>query len=63
MSHDVLMGLLHDYINYDKEIMKIGSDARSVFVDYETNCKCIICKNLMLNASSLLFSRNGVYTQ
>ncbi len=24
MSHVVLMGLLHDYINYDKEIMKIG---------------------------------------
>ncbi len=46
----------------DKEIMKIGSDAWSVFMDYETNCKCIICKNQMLNACSVLFSRNGVYT-
>ncbi len=63
MSHAVLMGLLHDYINYDKEIMKIGSDAWSVFMDYETNCKCIICKNQMLNACSVLFSRNWVYTQ
>ncbi len=56
MSHAfaVLMGLLHDYINYAKEIMKI--------MDYETNCKCIICKNKMLNACSVLFSRNGVYT-
>ncbi len=27
MSHALLMGLLHDYINYAKEIMKIGSDA------------------------------------
>ncbi len=55
-------GLLHDYINYDKEIMKIGSDAWSVFMDYETNCKCIICKNQMLNACPV-FSRDGVYTQ
>ncbi len=62
MSHAVLMGLLHDYISYAKEIMKIGSDAWSVFMDYETNCKCIICKNQMLNACSVLFSRNGVYT-
>ncbi len=51
--------LLHDYINYAKEIMKIGSDAWSVFMDYETNYKCIICKNQMLNACSVLFSRNG----
>ncbi len=49
-SHAVLMGLLHDYINYAKEIMKIDSDTWSVFMDYETNCKCIICKNQMLNA-------------
>ncbi len=62
MSHDVLMGLLHDYINYAKEIMKTGSDAWSVFMDYETNCKCIICKNQMLNACSVLFSINRVYT-
>ncbi len=62
MSHALLMGLLHDYINYAKEIMKIGSDAWSVFMDYETNCKCIICKNQMLNACSVLFSRD-VYTQ
>ncbi len=27
MSHAVLMGLLNDYINFAKEIMKIGSDA------------------------------------
>ncbi len=54
--------LLHDYINYAKEIMKIDSDAWSVFMDYETNCKCIICKTQMLNACSVLFSRNGVYT-
>ncbi len=54
--------LLHDYINYAKEIMKIDSDAWSVFMDYETNYKCIICKNQMLNACSVLFSRNGVYT-
>ncbi len=32
-------------------------------MDYETNCKCIICKKQMLNACSVLFSRNGVYTQ
>ncbi len=38
MSHAVLMGLLHDYINYTEEIMKIGSDAWSVFMEYETNC-------------------------
>ncbi len=56
------MGLLHDYINYDKEIMKIGSDACSVFMDYETNCKCIICKNQMLNACSVLLIKDGVYT-
>ncbi len=62
MSHAVLMGLLHDYISYAKEIMKIGSDALSVFRDYETNCKCIICKYQMLNACSVLFSRNGVCT-
>ncbi len=55
------MRLLHDYINYAKEIMKIGSDAWSVFMDYETNCKCIICKNEMLNACSVLFSRNWVW--
>ncbi len=42
--------------------MKIGSDAWSVFMDYETNYKCLICKNQMLNACSVLFSRNGVYT-
>ncbi len=54
--------LLHEYINYAKEIMKIGSDAWSVFMDYETNCRCIICENQMLNACSVLFSRNGVYT-
>ncbi len=41
-------GLLHDYINYDKELMNIGSDAWSVFMDYETNC--IISKKQMLNA-------------
>ncbi len=28
-----------------KEIMKIGSDAWSVFMDYETNCKSIIVKS------------------
>ncbi len=43
--------------------MKIGSDAWSVLMDYETNCKCIICKKQMLNACSVLFSRDGVYTQ
>ncbi len=32
-------------------------------MDYETNCKCIICKKQMLNACSVLFSRDGVYTQ
>ncbi len=30
-------------------------------MDYETNCKCIICKKQMLNACSV-FSRDGVYT-
>ncbi len=29
---------------------------------YETNCKCIICTKQMLNACSVLFSRDGVYT-
>ncbi len=32
-------------------------------MDYETNRKCIICKNQMLNACPVLFSRDGVYTQ
>ncbi len=31
-------------------------------MDYETNCKGIICKKQMLNAYSV-FSRDGVYTQ
>ncbi len=37
-------------------------------MDNETNCKCIICKKKKkkkkkrLNACSVLFSRNGVYT-
>ncbi len=30
-------------------------------MDYETNCKCIICKKQMLNACPV-FSRDGVYT-
>ncbi len=42
--------------------MKIGSDAWSVFMDYETNCKCIIVKTQMLNACPV-FSRDEVYTQ
>ncbi len=29
-------------------------------MDYETNCKCIICKKQMLNACSVLFSKDGV---
>ncbi len=57
MSHDVLMGLLHDYMNYSKEIMNIGSDARTM-----KQTKCIISKKQMLNACSVLFSRNGIYT-
>ncbi len=32
-------------------------------MDYETNCKCIICKKQMLNACPVLFSRDGVNTQ
>ncbi len=31
-------------------------------MDYETNCKGIISKNQMLNACSVLFSKDGVYT-
>ncbi len=31
-------------------------------MDYETNCKCIICKKQMLNACPV-FSRDVVYTQ
>ncbi len=31
-------------------------------MDYETNCKCITYKKHMLNACSVLFSRDGVYT-
>ncbi len=44
----------HGYINYAKEIMTIDSDKSTV--DYETNCKCIICKYQMLNTYSLLFN-------
>ncbi len=43
--------------------MKIGSDAWSVFMDSETtvSVKFVKKQKQMLNAWSMLFSRNGVY--
>ncbi len=44
-----------------KRSWKLAVMPWSVFMDYKTNCKCIICKSEMLNACSVLFSRNWVW--